>query len=318
MSPSHPKRSAGAPGRSPQQSRWLLGWRRGMGALLLAGGGLAPAGCLVSERWGEETEFIVGRQGIVNAYREPGPNPTRLSGVRTDVPKLDESNVVEVERVAGPLRVRLAGERGARTLEYYRPRIQTSPYGAILGGVNTVARISFSDDSTAVVHNTCLLTIGNAAAGEPRLWCDRLSILEYTQSAEPKLGPIELPGGARIDAPPLGRYKIAIERDRYYRVSNDGKVPIELKIAGRSTWIRPSETIDLPALRNPEAAGEAGATPAAAVVVGGEGAPARIGEADFGTARVEFDPLQPKIDRRGRRSEVSDAPSPATKTPGDK
>ncbi|MBL8694599.1 MAG: hypothetical protein JNJ88_10935 [Planctomycetes bacterium] len=318
MSPFHPTHSAGAPGRSSFPRPRRLGWRRGVWTLLLVGVGTVPGGCLTSERWGEETEFIIGRQGIVNAYREPGPSPVRLSGVRTDVPKLDESNVVEVERVTGPLRVRLAGERGARTLEYYRPRIQTSPYGTILGGVNTVARLAFADDATAVVHHTCLLTIGNAAAGEPRLWCDRLSILEYTQSAEPKLGPIELPGGARIDAPPLGRYKIALERDRYYRLSNDGKVPIELTIAGKSTWIRPSETIDLPALRNPESAGEAGATPASATVVGGEGAPARIGEADFGSARVEFDPLQPKIGRRGPRSDSSAAPSQAPKTPGDK
>ncbi len=285
---------------------------------------LCPAlpGCLTSERWGQETSLlVVSRSGLYAGSTDPGPDPTGISGIEKAVPPIDETNVVEVSRISGRVQVRPGGERGARTLEYWRPWMQTGPAGVVLTGTNGSARVAYSDESVVLLHRTALVRVGDPAKGEPRLRCERLTVLELMLSFEPTLGPLELPGGALVIGGPLARVKVELVRDRFYRVHNDGKSPVELRMASFTQWLRPSESVDVPVLRNRPAPGEEDLVgPGAGAVVSGlplsgalvepaadgsgftltsdpsaTGSPIRIGEASLATSSVQFLPLQ---DRR--------------------
>lgn len=209
-------------------------------AVWLAGVLVAASGC----------NLPFERSGIVSTYDPPGPNPTGVSGIEAQAPVINEDNVVDALRIAGRVQVRLAGERGPRTLEYTRPRIQTGPHGVVLLGPNSVARLTFSDDSAVVASETGTIRLGDPAKGEPRVICERLTSLDLTTSLKPTLGPVELPGGALLSAPPGSHVRVSLFRDRFYRVQNEGKAPITVAIAGREYTVRPSEHVHVPVILN--------------------------------------------------------------------
>lgn len=260
--------------KSKSHPRFVCGVRTAvLGLGLLA---IAPA-CQWADRWGNSGDLLVGRSGISSTFEPPGANPGGANGIERHVPKVTEDNIVDVRRVGGAVGVRPAGERGVRNLDYYRPRIQTGPGGVILSNPGGTARMTFSEDTTVTVHDTSLVWIGNWEDGEPWVTCDRLTYLELSAPLGSKFSLLELPGGARLRIVPQSKLKISMERDRYYRIRNDGVTNLELYLSGRSTWIKPADWMDLPVVRNAPANASAG------------GSTIQIGEAKFTTDRVEFD-----------------------------
>src|SRR5262245_2701346 len=190
------------------------------------------------------------REGVWTSFEPPGPNPTNVSGIETNVPAATEDNIVEVARIAGRVQVRLAGERGPRDLMYFRPRIQTSPFGVVLLGPHAIARMSFPDDSWVVATDTALIRFGDPARGEPRVICGRLTNLSIVVSATPTIGPVELPGGARLTAPAGSHVQVVLYRDRFYRVRNESNLPITIALAGRDYPIGPADDAIVPVILN--------------------------------------------------------------------
>jgi hypothetical protein len=200
-----------------------------------------------------------------------------------------------VVRVAGSVRVRLAGESGSRTLAVHRPRIQTGPQGVVETGPNGVARVTFADDTIVILRESALARLGDPARGEPRLECLALTHLDVTHSLHPRLGPLELPGGARVGETAEGVVRVVRERDRFFRVGNLGTTTIPVALAGRVVWLRPSERIAVPVLRNvpsfalPPAASSAFRD--GVLELRSSAGSISIGDALFPTSQLTFDPL---------------------------
>ena len=215
-----------------------------MGAMplraLAALAGLVLAGC----------NIFFEREGLNSSYEVPGPDPTGIDGIERDVPPLTEEGIVEVHRVSGRVLVRLAGERGSRNLEYWKPSVQTGPHGVIQTGPNAVVRLTFADESTAVIQHTSLARVGDRERGEPRLRFERLTRVEWTPSADAKEGPLEVPGGALIWAPAGSFVKVELIDNRNFQVSNDGRVSVDIEHEGRKVTLRTAERVDLPVVRN--------------------------------------------------------------------
>ena len=123
--------------------------------------------CQWNERWGTSGRLVFSRDGMISGLENPGPDPTDTSGVSKDVPPLTEDNIVDVLRAGGRIQVRPAGERGLRTLEYFRPKVQTGPGGVIVCYPNSAAQILFSDDSRVSMFNSGVARFGDPAKGSP-------------------------------------------------------------------------------------------------------------------------------------------------------
>ncbi|MBI3817877.1 MAG: hypothetical protein HY286_04240 [Planctomycetes bacterium] len=271
---------------------------------------ISATACQWSQRWGSSTDLIVGRSGLYSSYSPPGPNPSGIVGINKKIPALTEDNIVEVRRIGGTVGVRPAGERGVHYLEYFRPRIQTGPGGVVITNPNGTARLAFADDSYVSLHDASLVRLGDGAAGEPWVACDRLTYLEVGTPLNSKFDSLELPGGARVKLVPQSKIKVGLERDRYYRIRNEGGTIVELTVGKFTTTLRPADVVDLPVIRNapdePEmsvgAFGNGIDAADAAISIRNpaiqnnnskDGAPptVRVGEAFFTTQQLNFDSL---------------------------
>lgn len=288
---------------------------------------IAPA-CQFAERWGSSGDLLVGRSGLRSAFDPPGPNPTGVSGVATHVPPLTEENRVEVTRISGVVGVRPAGERGTRTLEYYRPRVQTGPRGVVLTNPNATAEMAFSDDSRITLFHTNLVWIGDWQAGEPWVQCERLTSLQIKTSVESRLQSVELPGGSFLKMASRGLVRVALERDRYYQIRNEGETPAELTVSGHTSIIRPGDWVNLPVVRNAptggaplEGAPEQGSTtpgpgspgqsPVAAAAAAGTNIKyIKIGDAVFPDQNFKFSPVFYASKGSSQKSAVATDPNP--------
>lgn len=249
----------------------------------------AAGSCQWNERWGTSGRLVFGSDGPIGGLTLPGPNPTGVSGIRKDWPAMTEDNIVDITRISGRVQVRLPGDRGLQTLEYTKPTIQTGPGGFLITTPKSAVQLLFSDDSRVIINDTAAARMGDPATdGEPWILCDRLTEIEVTLSHDAKFAGLQLPGGSTIHGTSGARYRVTLERDRYFQIRNEGRVSIELKFAGRSTWIRTADWIDVPVIRNvPEKQqyAEPVRLPDNAV---------RIGEAAFPNTTVSFDPIIPK------------------------
>lgn len=225
----------------------------------------------------------------------PGANPSGVSGIDTNIPPLTEENIVEIIRLGGAVGVRPAGERGVRNLEYYRPRIQTGPRGAVVTNPGGTAKLVFADDSSVTLHDTALVWLGDAAKGEPWVVCDRLTYLDINIPPDAKFNLIELPGGAMLKVAPKSKIKISLDRERYYRIRNEGATNVELTVLNHSTVLKTADSVELPVVRNRPAR----SSPA-------DGQNIQIGEATFNAENVEFDPLLDAGSRQIRRANATE------------
>lgn len=267
---------------------------------------VACCACQWNERWGNSGRLVFSADGVVSSLDLPGPNPTGVPGVRRDHAPITEENIVEVTRVTGRVQVRQAGERGLESLDYFKPRLQTGPGGAVVTYPNSTVQFVFADDTRMVLHQTGLVFFGDPAKNEPWVSCERLTDFELTCGSQSTFGGVELPGGPVLHVTSEAGVRVLLQHDRYLQVRNQGRVPVELTYRGRSVWLRTADWMDLPIVRNvPER--QADNADLTAAREGKPGAPFTIGEAAFPNDQVLFDPLIPKSAPRSPRGSVDRA-----------